>query len=126
MYIGEASKITGASVKAIRLYQELGLLINVGRSGKYRVYTQEHITLISLILQAKALGFKLAEMKQLADREAHVEPWACILQMISDKQATLAADAKRLAERQAALSQYFEEITDCLANNPNCSLDQNI
>ena len=30
MYIGEISKLTGASIKAIRHYQELGLLRDVG------------------------------------------------------------------------------------------------
>lgn len=34
MYIGEVSKLTGASAKAIRLYESLGLLGTVVRKGE--------------------------------------------------------------------------------------------
>ena len=40
IFIGEASKLSGASVKAIRHYENIGLLPNLGRSGSYRTFTK--------------------------------------------------------------------------------------
>ena len=43
MYIGELSKRTGLSVKAIRLYEEKGLVKPPLRVGRYRVYQESDI-----------------------------------------------------------------------------------
>ncbi|WP_220469614.1 MULTISPECIES: MerR family transcriptional regulator [Pseudoalteromonas] len=52
MYLNEASKLSGATQRAIRLYESMGLL-TVSRVGKYRVYNQENIYLIKLIKRLK-------------------------------------------------------------------------
>lgn len=65
MYIGKASKLTGASRKAIHHYEEIGLLQDIPRSGKYRIYNEHHIVIISMIKRAQALGFSLAEIAPL-------------------------------------------------------------
>jgi len=62
MYIGKLSKLTGASPKAIRHYEDIGLLPNVERSGSYRIYKDEHIVFITMIKRAQTLGFKLADI----------------------------------------------------------------
>jgi len=124
MYIGELAKNTGATVRAIRLYEQMGLLPNVGRAGKYRVYRPDHLTLIRLIQDAKALGFRLAELREFVDRDAAVAPWECIRQMIADKQQTVTAELATLQARQQALEAYAQQIDVCLADNPGCSLDQ--
>ena len=62
MYIGKLSKLTGASPKAIRHYEQIGLLPNVSREGSYRVYQNEHIVFITMIKRAQILGFKLADI----------------------------------------------------------------
>ena len=38
MYIGQLAALTGATPKAIRHYEKLGLLPVAKRQGKYRVY----------------------------------------------------------------------------------------
>jgi len=48
IFIGEASKLSGASVKAIRHYENIGLLPNLGRSGSYRTFTKHDIDIIRL------------------------------------------------------------------------------
>ena len=69
MYIGQLSKATGASVKAIRHYESLGLMRNIQRQGSYRVYEEHHIVIIKMILMAKTLGFKLKDIKPLIDQK---------------------------------------------------------
>ncbi len=63
MFIGEVSKRTKLSVKAIRLYEEKGLIAAPKRKGVYRIYTEEHLEVLNLISEAKALGVTLAEIK---------------------------------------------------------------
>ena len=41
MYIGEFARLAGTTPKAIRLYEQLGLLPEPRRRGKYRVYRTE-------------------------------------------------------------------------------------
>ncbi len=123
MYIGEVSKITGASIKAIRFYEEIGLLNDVGRSGKYRIYNRGHVTLIELILKAKTLGFKLSEMKSFVEQQNPVSPWECVLDLISNKADEIDSEMRTLSQQKKELLRYQKSVEDCLAENPNCSVD---
>lgn len=64
MYIGALSKQTGASRKAIYLYEDLGLIPTPLRKGRYRVYAPEVVGIVRTIRCAQSLGFRL---KELAD-----------------------------------------------------------
>lgn len=125
MYIGEVSKKTGASIKAIRLYEELGLLTGVARSGNYRVYTNTHVLLVQLIVKAKMLGFKLAELSQVSAGNAQA-PWFQILDMIEQKQQSLSEEIQRKQDQQKTLSDYQAQIQRCLSDNPECQLEEGI
>ncbi|MBO9666618.1 MAG: MerR family transcriptional regulator [Bdellovibrio sp.] len=64
--IGEFGKRTGFSVKALRLYEEKGLLVPYTRSeGQHRVYTEAQVHLAGRIQHYKALGFSLDQIKVL-------------------------------------------------------------
>ncbi|HLD67280.1 MAG TPA: MerR family transcriptional regulator [Pseudomonas sp.] len=69
MYIGKVAELTGASRKAIRLYEELGLLPPPERAGNYRLYTSHHLIIVSMIKRAQAVGFKLAELVPLMEHK---------------------------------------------------------
>ena len=45
MYIGEFARLAGTTPKAVRLYEQLGLLPEPRRRGKYRVYRAEDLEL---------------------------------------------------------------------------------
>lgn len=65
MFIGQLAKLTGCTPKAIRHYERLGLLPEPLRQGSYRRYDEHHVTLIRMIRQAQAVGFKLVEILPL-------------------------------------------------------------
>lgn len=65
MFIGRVSELTGASRKAIRHYESIGLITMPERLGNYRIYNDHDVTVISMIRQAQTLGFSLAELKEL-------------------------------------------------------------
>ena len=52
--------------RAIRFYEDVGLL-EPGRSGRNRVYSQRERTRLKLTLRGKRLGLSLQEIKQLVD-----------------------------------------------------------
>lgn len=64
MLIGELSKLTGATPKALRLYESLNLL-QVKRQGKYQVYQQSHVKFVMLIKEAQSFGVLIAELQEL-------------------------------------------------------------
>lgn len=65
LYIGKVAEITGASRKAIRHYESLGLLPPARRKGNYRVYSERDAFLVHIIRHAQTFGFSLAELREL-------------------------------------------------------------
>ncbi len=64
--IGEFSKATGLTAKALRMYEELGLLDpHARRESRYRVYTREQISIAKNIIFYKKMGFSLEQIKLL-------------------------------------------------------------
>jgi MerR family copper efflux transcriptional regulator len=123
MLIGQVQELTGASGKAIRLYEELGLLGNVGRRGKYRTYTEEHVQLIRLIRHAQKTGLKLKEMLTVLQASAEkASPWNTVLDLIEQRQQQVAEELERLHRQQALLRAYRVKIEECLSISPGCQL----
>lgn len=68
--IGQAARRTGLSQKAIRLYESRGLLIPAERTDSgYRTYSQHDVDVLRFIRQAKSLGLRLEEIKEIVDLE---------------------------------------------------------
>jgi len=66
MQIGQLAKQTGVSVQTIRFYERQQLLPPpVRKESGYRAYGNESVKRVQFILQAKALGFSLAEARDI-------------------------------------------------------------
>ena len=64
MTSGEIAKAAGISQKAVRLYDEKGLLKPVGYSeGNYRLYDKESLIVLEKIIALKHVGFSLEEIR---------------------------------------------------------------
>ncbi|MBE7453190.1 MAG: MerR family DNA-binding protein [Kofleriaceae bacterium] len=62
--VGELAKAVGKTVRAMHLYEELGLLEPAARSeGGFRLYGQEAIDRIHWIVKLQAIGFTLADIQ---------------------------------------------------------------
>ncbi|MDH5517411.1 MAG: MerR family transcriptional regulator [Gammaproteobacteria bacterium] len=122
MYIGNVVKKTGASAKAIRIYDEMGLLPGVSRSGQYRIFTELDVQLVGLIKQAQKLGFTLAEIRQMMTLNRSEAPWVGVLDMMEKKILSIDAEVTCLQNKRAALLQYQRDIRKCLASHPECKL----
>ncbi len=63
--IGEVAEITGLSIRTLRHYDELGLVVPSGHTaGGFRLYTDADVQRLLLVRRMKPLGFSLERMRQ--------------------------------------------------------------
>lgn len=71
MLINELSKKTGVTIHTIRYYENLGLLRgktdeNI-KSNNYKSYDDKAVERLMIVVDAKEVGFTLAEIRKLLD-----------------------------------------------------------
>lgn len=97
--IGEFSRLAQVTVKALRLYDELGLLVptHVDRQTGYRSYAADQLPRLQRIVALKDLGLSLQEIAALMVAEPDVDDINALLRR---RHAEL---ARELADGQARL-----------------------
>ncbi len=110
-HIGDAAKRTQLSIRTIRHYDEIGLVVPSGRSeGGFRLYTQADVDRLLLIRRMKPLGFTLDEMAELLSiADAHQDS------PTSDTSAALASYVILATERRAHLAQQLASVDDFIS-----------
>ena len=84
MLIGEIADFFGVSRKAIRLYEKKGILkpVKTDAANGYRYYSAEQVQQLNALLELKALGFSLDEIKMILDGKTAKES---LLEMLEKK-----------------------------------------
>jgi MerR family copper efflux transcriptional regulator len=113
MYIGELSKRTGLSLRAIRLYEEKGLIQTVQRKGRYRIYSDSDVDLLNLISEAKSLGITLAQLKTAIVYKDGKVDWSHVSRFLGEFQKSLESEIARLNEKVLGVKQCISEINSC-------------
>lgn len=118
MYIGKVSKLTGATPKAIRYYEAIGLLAPPKRLGKYRYYSDSDIVRINLIKRAQKYGFKLSELQILIKRIGPDNKIAYedLIEAIQKKQRLIQNKIFQLAN----LYDNLTELSDLIQSQKKC------
>jgi DNA-binding transcriptional MerR regulator len=100
MYIGKAAELTGATPKAIRYYESIGLIAVPKRVGKYRYYTEKDVRAIRMIKCAQQYGFKLSELEAIIvnTRSDHNFPYDEFIAAIEKKRQQIKLESARLTE----------------------------
>ncbi|HVJ21877.1 MAG TPA: MerR family transcriptional regulator [Polyangiaceae bacterium] len=100
LQVGDLAKATGKTVRAIHLYEELGLLKAHERSkGRYRLFTQEAVVRVRWISKLQSLGLSLSEIQSLVrDQEGSNSAQFAALKLRGVYQAKLDETKKRIAE----------------------------
>lgn len=71
LQVGELAKATGKTVRAIHLYEDMGLLEPVRRSkGHYRLFAPDAQTRVRWISKMQSLGLSLGEIQALVQRRS--------------------------------------------------------
>lgn len=117
LYIGALARLTGASVKAIRLYEAMGLLGPVPRLGVYRVYTARHVAQVRLIKQAQALGIRLSGMQASLQQGRQGAPdWSAVAAQVVAQRTAIAQEMARLHTLNHTLHAILLELQACAQN----------
>ncbi|WP_434938062.1 MerR family transcriptional regulator [Shewanella sp. HL-SH8] len=111
MYIGEISTKTGLSIKAIRFYEERGLIQTPERKGRYRIYRPKDIELLILIKEAKALGVTLSQLEGVIVYKNGQVDWAKIKLFLSEFREQLVVKINDLNNKIANIDRCYEQIT---------------
>jgi MerR family copper efflux transcriptional regulator len=98
MNISDVAKKTGLTSKAIRFYEERGLVTPPLRSENgYRSYTQKHLDELTLLRQARQVGFNLEECGEL-------------VHLFNDPMRHSADVKRRTLEKVAEIEQHIVEL----------------
>jgi len=115
MLINELAKRAGVSTHTIRFYERYGLL--KGRrdpsvtSNNYLQYDEECVGRLELILEAKSVGFTLAEILEIIDAwYGDVYTKKQKLQILEDKLNALDAKIKELRDMKRQIRECIDEL----------------
>ena len=71
---GQLAKQTGCNAETIRYYEKIGMMPDPPRSPSgYRYYDESHVSRLRFVMQGRALGFSIEDIKSLlglVDRDA--------------------------------------------------------
>lgn len=95
--IGEIAAFFNVSVKAMRIYEKMGILkpVKVDDQTGYRYYNADQVKQLDAIIELRRLGFSLAEIKSVLEngmtKETYMQMLVCKRAFWQD-QAALAND----------------------------------
>jgi MerR family transcriptional regulator, copper efflux regulator len=110
MLIGDLAAAAGLSAKAIRFYEQAGLLPAPPRTrGGYRDYPAVAATRLAFIRQAQAAGFTLAEIRGiLSIRDGGQPPCRHVTGLIGQHLAQIDERIAELTRTRAALADLHD------------------
>ncbi|MGK0271505.1 MAG: MerR family copper efflux transcriptional regulator [Cocleimonas sp.] len=110
MFIGETSKKTGLSIKAIRFYEEIGLINQPVRIGRYRVYEETDIEILILIKEAKELGVTLSQLKGVITYNNGKVDWGIIKIFLTEIREQLVSQIDDINKKINNLDKCYDQI----------------
>ncbi|RME91315.1 MAG: heavy metal-responsive transcriptional regulator [Anaerolineae bacterium] len=110
MQIRDLAKATGVSPKTIRYYEEIGVLPPPRRAPNgYRIYDEEDVARLQLVVGARRLDLSLDEIKEIiALRERGEAPCRVLLDRLREKADEIAARIRELKRLEGELRQLYE------------------
>jgi DNA-binding transcriptional MerR regulator len=119
LLIGQVASITGASCKAIRHYERMGLLPTPARRGRYRVYSQQDVFLVHMLKFGQRFGFSLNELREIADDKVRdgAFPLAKAHVLCQRKRESIRAEIAALERLDQELVSLEQEMSRIFAAN---------
>jgi MerR family transcriptional regulator, copper efflux regulator len=110
MRIGELAKQAGISTKAIRYYEQIGILAPPERTPSgYRAYDEAALGRLGFVRAAQAVGLTLGEIRQvIAFRDNGQPPCAHVTDLLQRHAADLDRRIRELRQLRGELRQLAE------------------
>ena len=109
MLIGEIADFFGVSRKAMRLYEKKGIIkpVKVDAANGYRYYSAEQVQQLNALLELKALGFSLDEIKMIIDGKT---PKALLLEMLEKKRQAWQEALNSARDKEECLDEIIKNL----------------
>lgn len=129
MRIGEVAQRTGLSLRTIRYYEEVGLVVPPTRTpGGFRLYSEDDAQRLSLVKRMKPLDFSLGEMREILALLDRFEPGPSApadgprpREELTDRlemyRAAAASRCASLREQLAGAEQFAADLEHTLGHN---------
>lgn len=137
--VGDIARATGKTVRAIHLYEELGLLRPVTRSsGGYRLYDSSAVDRVRWIESLHALGFSLQEMREVRQNWWNAKQGPAAMTSLRELFARKLEETREAIARHVQLERelqeglaYLEACESCAVPGPvhacvNCQQDHGV
>lgn len=115
--VGDLARRTGKTVRAIHLYEELGLLMPIRSKGGYRLYPNRAVDRVEWIQKLQDMGFSLTDIKAFLKvwEQSSTAPGAMqtVRDIFSDK-------LRETRETLARLTKLSRELEESLAYLDSC------
>jgi MerR family transcriptional regulator, copper efflux regulator len=123
--VGELARRTGKTVRALHLYEEMGLLIPIERSkGGYRLYDAEALTRVRWIAKLQTMGFSLNDIQTIASQWAQSGSAPGAMARVDSLLKEKLADTREQIERLQQLETELQASLDYLRTCPTCDPKQ--
>ena len=124
LQVGELARQSGKTVRAIHLYEELGLLKPLGRSkGGYRLYASDAPLRIRWIQKLQDMGFSLTDIQTVVRdwEQAGSAPHAMtkMREVYKKKLEETRATLRRLRELEGELERSLDYLDTCDVCEPD-------
>jgi DNA-binding transcriptional MerR regulator len=121
--VGTLARLSGKTVRALHLYEELGLLVPVERSkGGYRLYDEEAVTRVRWISKLQEMGFSLGAIQTMArqwERSGSAPgAMAKVEELLKQKLSETREQLARLQTLQAELQASLDYLRTCPSCDP--------
>lgn len=131
LLIKELAKKLELTPKAIRFYEEQGLIPNVKRTdNNYRFYDNDDYKKLSFIKKARALGMSVNEIREIFEiRENGSMPCCHVVAMLEKHKLDVQKKIKDLSEFENQLTKtinLFQANMDIGKNGKICGLIENL
>ncbi|MGD8858606.1 MAG: MerR family transcriptional regulator [Myxococcales bacterium] len=122
--VGELAKRSGKTVRALHLYEEMGLLEPVDRSkGGYRLYDADSLTRVRWIGKLQEMGFSLQDIRTMAEQwersDSAPDAMASVKQLFAEKLEETRNQIARLRQLELELGASLEYLETCPTCDPN-------
>lgn len=126
MQIGEVAERTCLSLRTIRYYEEVGLVVPSARSqGRFRLYTEADVRRLWLIRRLKPLGLSLDQIRELvaaldraAEGDVGAEEAARLRSTLGAFHAIARARCEAMREQLVGAEEFAADVADRIAALP--------
>jgi DNA-binding transcriptional MerR regulator len=121
--VGSIAKKAGVGVQTLHYYERIGLLPKPIRSeANYRLYSPGALRRVRFIKKAQALGFTLAEIKQILDLKSHGRaPCRKVTELGEKHLQEIDARLSQLRAYRRAVNQSLTSWREKTAHRRNCA-----